>query len=174
MMHARRRDNRRRRKRDWLDGCDVCSCDFPSCNFGLFSGLLLLGSATAGAAGRVRSTRTRRRPPLPARPGTSAAVRPGTPAAARPGPSTTVRTSPAFRSGMVDRAGLAAIRGYRRWLSHRLPTRCRFTPTCSAYGLEAVDRFGLAVGGELAAARVRRCRSDVPYGTPDPVPPAYG
>ncbi|WP_249024643.1 membrane protein insertion efficiency factor YidD, partial [Couchioplanes caeruleus] len=33
----------------------------------------------------------------------------------------------------------AAIRGYRR-VSPRLPTRCRFTPTCSAYGLEAVQR----------------------------------
>ncbi|WP_343221700.1 membrane protein insertion efficiency factor YidD [Polymorphospora rubra] len=67
---------------------------------------------------------------------------------------------------MVDRAGLAAIRGYRRWLSHRLPTRCRFTPTCSAYGLEAVDRFGLAVGANWrrpgSAGAVPTCRTALP------------
>lgn len=71
---------------------------------------------------------------------------------------------------LVDRAGLAAIRGYRRWLSPRWPGRCRFVPTCGAYGLLAVDRHGLATGGRLAAARLRRCRPEVAPGTPDPVP----
>jgi len=69
----------------------------------------------------------------------------------------------------VDRAGAAAIRGYRRWLSHRWPGQCRFTPTCSAYGLAAVDRYGLAVGGRMAAARLRRCKPGVPRGTRDPL-----
>ncbi|WP_245730190.1 membrane protein insertion efficiency factor YidD [Micromonospora pallida] len=73
------------------------------------------------------------------------------------------------RPGTLDRAGLAAIRGYRRWLSHRWPGQCRYTPTCSAYGLAAVDRYGLAVGGRLAAARLRRCRPEVPLGTVDPL-----
>jgi hypothetical protein len=69
----------------------------------------------------------------------------------------------------TDQAGLTAIRGYRRWLSHRLPTQCRFTPTCGAYGLTAVDRYGLAVGGRMAARRLRRCRPGVRPGTFDPV-----
>ncbi|KKK06391.1 hypothetical protein LQ51_08470 [Micromonospora sp. HK10] len=75
----------------------------------------------------------------------------------------------ATRVPVVDRAGRAAILGYRRWLSHRWPGRCRYTPTCSAYGLAAVERYGLAVGGRLAADRVRRCRPPVPRGTHDPL-----
>ena len=63
----------------------------------------------------------------------------------------------------------AAIRGYRR-VSPRLPTRCRFTPTCSAYGLEAVRRHGTRRGLWLTAGRLRRCRPGVAYGTADPVP----
>jgi putative membrane protein insertion efficiency factor len=73
------------------------------------------------------------------------------------------------RAPGLDRAGRAAILGYRRWLSHRWPGRCRYTPTCSAYGLAAVERYGLAVGGRLAADRVRRCRPQVPLGTHDPL-----
>jgi putative membrane protein insertion efficiency factor len=73
------------------------------------------------------------------------------------------------RAPGVDRAGRAAILGYRRWLSHRWPGRCRYTPTCSAYGLAAVERYGLAVGGRLAAERVRRCKPHVPRGTHDPL-----
>ncbi|MEV4707390.1 membrane protein insertion efficiency factor YidD [Actinoplanes sp. NPDC049316] len=63
----------------------------------------------------------------------------------------------------------AAIRGYRR-VSPRLPTRCRYTPTCSAYGLEAVRRYGTRRGLWLTAGRLRRCRPGVAYGTADPVP----
>jgi putative membrane protein insertion efficiency factor len=80
-------------------------------------------------------------------------------------------TAGATRAPVVDRAGRAAILGYRRWLSHRWPAQCRYTPTCSAYGLAAVERHGLAVGGRLAAARLRRCTSRVPRGTHDPLVP---
>jgi uncharacterized protein len=68
------------------------------------------------------------------------------------------------------RAGMAAIRGYRRWVSHRLNTHCRHTPTCSAYGLEAVRRYGLVVGSRLIAGRLSRCKAPTPHGTADPVP----
>ncbi|MER5453794.1 membrane protein insertion efficiency factor YidD [Micromonospora sp. NPDC002389] len=71
---------------------------------------------------------------------------------------------------VADHSGRAAILGYRRWLSHRWPGRCRFTPTCSAYGLAAVERYGLAVGGRMAADRLRRCTAHTPPGTHDPVP----
>ncbi|SCL34930.1 hypothetical protein GA0070616_5095 [Micromonospora nigra] len=75
----------------------------------------------------------------------------------------------ATRALALDRAGLAAIRGYRRWLSPHWPGQCRFTPTCGVYGLAAVERHGLATGGRMAAQRLRRCRPGVPRGTHDPV-----
>jgi uncharacterized protein len=68
------------------------------------------------------------------------------------------------------RAGMAAIRGYQRWLSPHLPTRCRQIPTCSNYGLEAVRQYGLVVGSRLTAARIRRCNASTPRGTHDLVP----
>ncbi|UWZ59390.1 membrane protein insertion efficiency factor YidD [Dactylosporangium aurantiacum] len=68
------------------------------------------------------------------------------------------------------RAGVAAIRGYQRWLSPHLPTRCRQIPTCSNYGLDAVRRYGLVEGSRLTAARIRRCNPSTPRGTHDPVP----
>jgi hypothetical protein len=73
------------------------------------------------------------------------------------------------RPSAADRAVLVVIRGYRR-VSPRLPTRCRFTPTCSAYGLLAVERYGLRAGGRLTAARLAQCRPGVAVGTRDPVP----
>ncbi|RKN45401.1 membrane protein insertion efficiency factor YidD [Micromonospora endolithica] len=76
----------------------------------------------------------------------------------------------ASRTPAVDRAGLAAIRGYRRWLSPHWPGHCRFVPTCGAYGLAAVERHGLGAGGRMAAERLRRCRPRVRHGTHDPVP----
>jgi putative membrane protein insertion efficiency factor len=69
----------------------------------------------------------------------------------------------------TDAAVTGAIRGYRK-VSPRLPTRCRYTPTCSAYGLEAVQRHGTRRGLRLTAGRLRRCRPGIPYGTVDPVP----
>ena len=65
---------------------------------------------------------------------------------------------------------MAAIRGYQRWLSPHLPTRCRQVPSCSNYGLEAVRRYGLVVGSRLTAARIRRCNPSTPRGTHDLVP----
>lgn len=52
---------------------------------------------------------------------------------------------------------LAGLRGYRRWLSPRLPTHCPCTPSCSMYATQAVTRFGARRGLRLAAARLRRC-----------------
>lgn len=69
----------------------------------------------------------------------------------------------------TEGAVLAAIRGYRK-VSPRLPTRCHYTPTCSAYGLAAVARHGTRRGLLLTAGRLRRCRPGVVFGTADPVP----
>jgi len=78
--------------------------------------------------------------------------------------------APRPRISVPGRAGLAAIRGYQRWLSHRLPTCCPHTPTCSHYGVAVVTRYGLFQGARLAAGRIARCTGDVPRGTPDPPP----
>lgn len=68
---------------------------------------------------------------------------------------------------------LAIIRFYRKHLSglKQTPT-CRFTPTCSEYAYEAIQRFGALRGGALALWRVLRCN---PFGGSgyDPVPEQF-
>ncbi|MDR1998624.1 MAG: membrane protein insertion efficiency factor YidD, partial [Frankiaceae bacterium] len=49
------------------------------------------------------------------------------------------------------------LRFYRTWISPALPPSCRHAPTCSAYALEAVSRFGAVRGGYLAVRRLLRC-----------------
>ncbi len=49
------------------------------------------------------------------------------------------------------------IVAYRYLLSPFLGSNCRFHPTCSAYALEAVDRYGAAKGGWLALRRILKC-----------------
>ncbi|MGH8882429.1 MAG: membrane protein insertion efficiency factor YidD, partial [Stackebrandtia sp.] len=68
------------------------------------------------------------------------------------------------------RCGLKAIDGYRRWVSPRTRTRCRYVPSCSAYGRATIRRYGLAGGSRLALRRIRRCTRTVPPGTPDAPP----
>jgi uncharacterized protein len=69
----------------------------------------------------------------------------------------------------VKRALLVPIRAYQRWLSPALPRRCRYEPTCSAYAVEAIRRFGAARGLVLAAWRLLRC-NPFSHGGFDPVP----
>lgn len=65
---------------------------------------------------------------------------------------------------------LALIQFYRRWISPLTPASCRFYPTCSQYGLEAIDRFGPLKGSWLTLCRILRCHPFHPGGY-DPVPP---
>ncbi len=65
--------------------------------------------------------------------------------------------------------GLLLIRAYQLTLSHVLPTACRFEPTCSHYGYQAIDKYGLWKGGWMAARRIARCHPFNPGGY-DPVP----
>lgn len=64
---------------------------------------------------------------------------------------------------------MALITFYRWVISPLTPSSCRFHPTCSEYGLEAIRRFGFFRGTKLAASRILRCRPGGPYGY-DPVP----
>ena len=49
------------------------------------------------------------------------------------------------------------IKGYQKYLSPLKSTRCPYIPTCSQYGLEAVEKYGALKGGLLAAWRILRC-----------------
>lgn len=64
---------------------------------------------------------------------------------------------------------LILIRGYQVLVSPLFPPTCRFTPTCSAYALTSVERYGLVRGGWLALRRIARCHPFNPGGH-DPVP----
>ena len=61
------------------------------------------------------------------------------------------------------------IKGYRKFISPLKQPSCRFTPTCSKYAMEAIQRFGAVYGSYLAVKRVLRCH---PWnkGGFDPVP----
>lgn len=63
------------------------------------------------------------------------------------------------------------IRGYRHFISPLFPPSCRFSPTCSEYAYQAIERFGGWRGSWLALLRVLRCHPFHPGGY-DPVPPA--
>lgn len=65
--------------------------------------------------------------------------------------------------------GLAIIRFYQLTLGRVLPPSCRFRPSCSRYGYEAIDKYGLLRGGWLAIRRIGRCHPWNPGGY-DPVP----
>jgi putative membrane protein insertion efficiency factor len=70
---------------------------------------------------------------------------------------------------MVKKAFIALIRFYQVVISPIKPPSCRFYPTCSHYGLEAVQRFGALKGGWLTIRRIFKCHPFHPGGI-DPVP----
>ena len=70
--------------------------------------------------------------------------------------------------GPVGRLLRALVRGYQIAFSWR-PSPCRFTPTCSAYAIEALEAHGALRGAGLAIRRLGRCHPWGRYGF-DPVP----
>lgn len=65
---------------------------------------------------------------------------------------------------------LGLIRLYQKIISPALPANtCRFYPTCSHYGYQAIYKYGVLKGGVMAAWRVLRCNPFNPGGY-DPVP----
>jgi hypothetical protein len=71
--------------------------------------------------------------------------------------------------GALATVCLVLVRGYRWLISPWLRPRCRFLPSCSAYSLEALERYGAAKGLWLTVRRLLRCH---PFhsGGYDPVP----
>ena len=65
---------------------------------------------------------------------------------------------------------LSMIRFYRRHISPYKPACCRFTPTCSAYAMEAIEKYGAIKGGFLALKRLLRCNPFYKGDFIDPVP----
>jgi putative membrane protein insertion efficiency factor len=70
--------------------------------------------------------------------------------------------------GVLTRLAATAIRTYQVARMGRV-SPCRFTPTCSQYALEALQRHGARRGLALAARRLGRCRPGGPSGY-DPIP----
>jgi putative membrane protein insertion efficiency factor len=70
---------------------------------------------------------------------------------------------------MIARFLIFMIRIYQNTLSLILPSSCRFTPSCSQYGVEALKKHGALKGGWLTLKRISRCH---PWGGSgyDPVP----
>ena len=72
----------------------------------------------------------------------------------------------------MKRILIGLIRLYQKAISPMRPPCCRFIPTCSAYAVEAVEKYGAWKGGWLALRRVLRCnpfhrQKSIQY---DPVP----
>ncbi len=70
----------------------------------------------------------------------------------------------------MKRIFIALIRFYQRHISSNTPPSCRFRPTCSAYALEAIEKYGAAKGGWLALRRLLRCNPFYKGDFYDPVP----
>ena len=64
---------------------------------------------------------------------------------------------------------IALIKFYRKYLSPMKTTKCPYYPTCSTYGLEAIEKYGAVKGGLLALWRILRC-NPFSKGGYDPVP----
>ncbi len=92
--------------------------------------------------------------------GTAAAISPAASLAAAAG-------------GLVKLLILGLIRFYQVCISPVLPSACRHYPSCSAYALEAVEKWGVGKGGRLAFGRLLRCRPWGSFGY-DPVPEKRG
>ena len=70
----------------------------------------------------------------------------------------------------MKRVLIAMIRAYQLILSPIVGYHCRFTPSCSRYATEAIERHGAIRGSWLAVCRIARCHPFCEGGI-DPVPP---
>lgn len=70
---------------------------------------------------------------------------------------------------MIKKGMIRMIRFYQKYISPMKRTKCPYIPTCSQYGLEAVEKYGAVRGGLLALWRILRC-NPFSHGGYDPVP----
>ncbi len=76
----------------------------------------------------------------------------------------------ALRKAFLLKIFLGLIRVYQYTLSPLLgPSKCRYTPSCSEYAREALQKHGLAKGGWISLKRIARCAPWGGHGY-DPVP----
>jgi putative membrane protein insertion efficiency factor len=64
---------------------------------------------------------------------------------------------------------MGLIRLYQKTISQVVPSSCRFYPSCSQYGYEAIQKYGALRGSWMAVKRIGRCHPFHPGGF-DPVP----
>ncbi len=69
----------------------------------------------------------------------------------------------------MKKVALGLISFYKKAVSPITPPACRYQPTCSQYGYEAISRYGVLKGGWLTAKRIARCNPFAKGGV-DPVP----
>jgi len=69
----------------------------------------------------------------------------------------------------MKRILLGIIQFYQKWISPMKPPSCRFYPTCSHYGIEAIQKHGALKGSYLTTKRILKCHPFHPGGL-DPVP----
>ena len=72
----------------------------------------------------------------------------------------------------MKRLLIALVRFYQRAISPHLRPSCRYSPTCSHYAVEALERFGALKGSWLAIRRILRCNPMGGHGY-DPVPETF-
>ncbi len=69
----------------------------------------------------------------------------------------------------MKRILIAIIKFYQKYISPMKGTKCPYIPSCSQYGIEAIQKYGILKGGLLAAWRLLRCNPFTKGGY-DPVP----
>ena len=72
-------------------------------------------------------------------------------------------------SKLLGRLMIALISVYKKGISRLLPASCRYYPTCSEYGIEAIRKYGPFKGGYLTIKRILSCNPFGGHGH-DPVP----
>ncbi len=70
---------------------------------------------------------------------------------------------------VMKKTVIAFIKFYQKYISPLKRTKCPYFPTCSQYGIEAFERYGVFKGGLLTAWRIVRC-NPFSRGGYDPVP----
>jgi len=65
---------------------------------------------------------------------------------------------------MIKKLMILLIRGYQKFISPLFPATCRFRPTCSAYFIQALEKYGVFKGSYLGIKRILKCHPGHPGG----------